>query len=380
MVGNPSDLSSSSILVVDDTPANLRLLHRLLSDEGYRVRLATSGALALRSVREEPPDLILLDVVMPGMDGFEVCRELLAQGSAQDTPIIFISALSETERKLEAFAVGGVDYVTKPFHSAEVLARVRTHLELLQHRRALAALNQRLQASNRELDRFAHVVAHDLKAPLQGLSGYAELLLITEASLSPLGRERLEHILANTRRMGDLIDRLLRYAKTTSEPATLAPVSLAGLVARVLDELQPVIEASQARVQLGELPCVRADATRIEQLLRNLLGNALKYHQPDRPPVIELRAERRGDRVLVTVRDEGIGFDEKDKPLVFGLFQRLPAHRDIEGTGVGLAVCKRIVEQHGGSIDVTSALGHGSTFSFTLPFCETAPRAAGSHL
>jgi two-component system sensor histidine kinase/response regulator len=355
-----------SILVVDDTPANLRLLHRLLGAEGYRVRLATNGELALRSVREESPDLILLDVVMPGMDGFAVCRALKEQEASREIPIIFISALSETDRKLEAFAVGGVDYVTKPFQSAEVLARVRTHLELLQHRRALLALNERLLASNRELDRFAHVVAHDLKAPLQGISGYAELLLLTDPSLSPTARERLEHIQGSTTRMGELIDRLLRYAKLSSAPPALAPVDLGALAAGICAELQPAIEACGARVDLGELPWVMADATLLEQVFRNLLGNALKYHQPDRPPVVEICAHRQGERVAISVRDEGIGFDSADEDVVFGLFQRLPAHRDIEGTGVGLAVCKKIVEQHGGRIAATSALGHGATFTFTL--------------
>jgi two-component system sensor histidine kinase/response regulator len=359
-----------SILVVDDTPANLRLLHRLLGAEGYRVRLATNGELALRSVREESPDLILLDVVMPGMDGFAVCRALKEQEASREIPIIFISALSETDRKLEAFAVGGVDYVTKPFQSAEVLARVRTHLELLQHRRALLALNERLLASNRELDRFAHVVAHDLKAPLQGISGYAELLLLTDPSLSPTARERLEHIQGSTTRMGELIDRLLRYAKLSSAPPALAPVDLGALAAGICAELQPAIEACGARVDLGELPWVMADATLLEQVFRNLLGNALKYHQPDRPPVVEICAHRQGERVAISVRDEGIGFDSADEDVVFGLFQRLPAHRDIEGTGVGLAVCKKIVEQHGGRIAATSALGHGATFTFTLPSFE----------
>ncbi len=361
------ELSSFSILVVDDTPANLRLLQRLLGGVGYRVRLATNGEMALRSVHEEPPDLILLDVVMPGMDGFSVCRALQAQEDTREIPIIFISALSETERKLEAFAVGGVDYVTKPFQSAEVLARVRTHLELLHHRRALAALNERLLASNRELDRFAHMVAHDLKAPLQGVSGYAELLLLTDSSLSPAARARLEHILGNTERMGELIDRLLSYAKATSEPPALAPLALGPLVARVCAELQPIIEATGARLELGELPWVMADPMQIEQVLRNLLGNALKYHKPEQPPVVELWAERRGELVAVSVRDQGIGFDQADEAIVFGLFQRLPAHRDIEGTGVGLAVCKRIVEHHGGRIDAISTLGQGATFTFTLP-------------
>ncbi|MFH1466292.1 MAG: response regulator [Pseudomonadota bacterium] len=366
-----SPAHEQSILVVDDTPANLRLLHQLLSGRGYRVRLAPNGEAALRSVREDPPDLLLLDVIMPRMDGFTVCRTLKADAATRDIPVIFISALSETDDKLEAFDAGGVDYVTKPFQSAEVLARVRTHLELVRNRKALQELNARLRQSNQELEQFANVVAHDLKGPLQGIMGFSDLLLITaEARLGPEEIEQIEHIQGSTLRMAQLLDNLLHYARLSSHARPFAPVDLGAVAARVRADLGARIAQQRARVEIGALPTVYADETQMWQLLENLIDNALKFHRPGAPPEVRVSAEIEGRHTRISVRDEGLGFDMHDKEKVFLIFRRLPEHQAIEGTGLGLATCKKIVERHGGAIDVTSAPGQGTTFTFTLPLRE----------
>ena len=161
--------TGKSVIVVDDVPENLRLLIQMLSDEGYHVRTAPSGELALQSIQKSPPDLILLDILMPGMDGYEVCRQLKLNDSLKDIPVIFISALNEVFDKVEAFAIGGVDYITKPFQMEEVLARVQTHL-------SLRKMRQQLEEQNRELEAFSHTVAHDLKSPLATMAGSLQLI------------------------------------------------------------------------------------------------------------------------------------------------------------------------------------------------------------
>ncbi len=183
---------AGDVLIVDDTPANLRLLYGMLGEQGYKVRLSPNGKLALMNAQAVPPDLILLDINMPGLSGYEVCEQLKADPRTRDIPVIFISALDQTEDKVKAFTLGGVDYVTKPFQVEEVLARVETHLALYTLQRQLAAANAELQeanaeleASNADLQAFAHTVAHDLKSPLGIILGYSVLLELDLAQMSP---------------------------------------------------------------------------------------------------------------------------------------------------------------------------------------------------
>lgn len=377
MADTMTPVQKQSILVVDDTPANLRLLHKLLGGEGYDVRVAPSGDLALRSVHEAPPDLVLLDVVMPRMDGFAVCRALKADPTTRDIPVIFVSALGDTEQKLQAFDVGGVDYVTKPFQSTEVLARVRVHLDLLRHRRELQTLNLKLQRSNQELEQFAQVAAHDLKGPLQGIVGFAELLILTVgAQVSEEAREHLAFIANRAIRMSDLIDNLLRYARLSTDTVPLEPVDLKAVATEVCADLDARIVELGGRVEIGELPWVKADETQMWQLFENLIANALKFHRPGCPPVVELHSTSMDRVASISVRDHGIGFDDSDKDKVFQIFRRLPDHSTYDGVGIGLAVCKKIVERHGGSIDASSKQGRGATFTFTLPLSKP-PSALG---
>ncbi|NEP45770.1 MAG: response regulator, partial [Okeania sp. SIO2H7] len=180
---NPSCEPNTDILIVDDNPYNLRLLSMILTDHGYEVRKAVSGKMALQSVKVMPPDLILLDIKMPGMDGYEICETLKNDPTFQYIPIIFISALDDVVDKVKAFSVGCVDYITKPFHQEEVLARVENQIriqvlnsELEKKNKDLQELNEKLAASNQRLNEFAHVVSHDLKQPIQGIMGFSNLI------------------------------------------------------------------------------------------------------------------------------------------------------------------------------------------------------------
>jgi two-component system, sensor histidine kinase and response regulator len=366
----------SSILVVDDTPANLRLLHQMLEREGYDVRVAPSGEMALRAVWDEPPDLILLDVIMPRMDGFTVCQELKADPRSRHIPVIFISALSDTEDKVRAFDEGGVDYITKPFQSAEVLARVNTHLDLIQSQRALRDLNERLEQSNRELEQFAYVAAHDIKAPLNRILGFSELLVLKSGpALDGDSRKYLVHIQQGVEHLSTLIDNLLSYSRISTQSKPFEPVDLRALAQGIRADLAGRIDELGANVEIGDLPRVLADESQMWQLLSNLVGNALKFHEPGTPPVVELYSEREDGFAVVSVRDNGIGIEAEYLDRIFEIFQRLHTSAEYEGTGIGLAVCKKIVQRHGGTIRIRSEPGEGTTFSFALPLQDPADGA-----
>ena len=370
MSGDPNSSSPASILVVDDTPANLRLLHQILRHEGHGVRVATSGALALRSVQEDPPDLVLLDIRMPGMDGFAVCQELKANTVTRDIPIIFLSALSETEHKLEAFAAGGADYITKPFEAAEVVARVRTHLELQRHRRALTELNEKLQRSNSELEQFAHVASHDLQEPLRMMASFSSLLASRyRGKLDQSADEYIAYILDGAERMSTLIKDLLALSRVGTQGQPFEPIPCADVVADACRDLGPAIEESGAELVVGELPVVMADRTQLRQVFQNLVANAIKFRGAQ-PPRVELRAERVSEGWEISVTDNGIGIAPEDHDRIFGIFERLHTRTEYPGSGIGLSLVKKIVERHGGRIRLDSTPGESSTFRFTLPRSE----------
>jgi DNA-binding response OmpR family regulator len=223
----------ADILVADDTPANLRLLFQMLTEQGYKVRPVPDGQWALRAARSTPPDLILLDIRMPKMDGYQVCEQIKADERTRDIPVLFLSALGEKEDKVKAFAVGGVDYITKPFQVEEVLARVRTHLSLRALQKQLEAANERLVRSNaelrernEELDAFVHTVAHDLKSPLAIAAGYAEMLALScdELEIDEIrSTSRLTAQMAHSPAELDASDLPLEQATTTGAPPFLPP-------------------------------------------------------------------------------------------------------------------------------------------------------------
>jgi len=228
-----------NILIVDDTPVNLQLLAEILKAYGYRVRVARSGALALQAAQHEQPDLILLDILMPGMDGYEVCTRLKADGRLRDTPVLFISALTEPLDKVRAFGAGGVDYLTKPFHGEEVAARVRTHLELRQQRRELEEQMVHLRELESLRDNLVHMIVHDLRSPLNGLLGGLELLSLNAKELAETDRKFLELARNSGRTLTEMINTLLDVTRLESRqmPLKLAMGDLGAFIRRSIDLL-----------------------------------------------------------------------------------------------------------------------------------------------
>lgn len=368
---DPLPNGAATILIVDDHAENLRLLSQMLIRAGYRVRVAKNGARALESVYASPPDLVLLDIMMPDMDGYAVCEHLksdIADGTiAVDIPVLFISALNEAIDKMRAFSVGGVDYITKPFQVEEVLARVQTHL-------TLRRLRLDLEARVAELDAFAHTVAHDLKDPLSVITSYADLLQEAGETLTPeLQAEATDAIAQMGYKMAGIIDTLLLLAsvRQRSEPAS-APLDMGDIVADACRRLTDTIKKHGAEIDLPDAwPPAEGYGPWVEEVWANLISNAVKYGgdaATGTPAHITLGAEmtKGGTSVRFWVRDNGPGIAPELQDEIFNAHTH-PAGMRVMGHGLGLSIVRRIVERLGGAVGVESAPGEGSTFTFTLP-------------
>ncbi|MGM9491979.1 sensor histidine kinase [Ideonella sp. YS5] len=372
----------ATVMVVDDVAANLQVMASELERGGYSVVVAQGGEEAMERAALVRPDLILLDVLMPGIDGFETCRRLKASQATRDIPVIFMTALSDTPQKLAGFDVGAVDYVTKPLDGTEVLARVKTQVALAEMRRELADRNARLaqevavrqqaeaalQRSNAELEQLAYVASHDMQEPLRMIASYLQLVEQRyQDKLDSDGREFIGYAVDGAKRMQVLINDLLTYSRVGTKARPFEPVALQTVVETALVHLRVAIEESGALVAISNpLPKVLGDSTQLVQLMQNLIANAIKF-RGSAAPEVRIECGDDGAAWCLKVRDNGIGIEPVYFDRIFVLFQRLHGRGSYPGTGIGLALCKRIVERHGGRIWVESKPGQGSAFCFTLP-------------
>ena len=382
-----SHATSSTILIVDDTPVNVSVLADHLVNHGFSVMVAQDGEEGIARAQFGQPDLILLDVMMPGMDGFETCRRLKSIHGTKDIPVIFMTALSDIGDKITGYKVGAVDYVTKPFHTEEVLARISMHLTLQAMRRQLVEQNGQLQQeiavrqkaeavveqrsqelarSNAELEQMAYVASHDLQEPLRMVTSYLQLLEQRYGGrLDADAHEFIAFAVDGAKRMQALIDDLLTYSRLGTKVKPLQPTDCGAVMETVRRLLRMAIDESGAQLQYAALPMVMGDAAQLTQLFQNLIANAIKF-QAGQPPQIAVRAEPEGEFWRFEVQDNGIGIAPEYFDRIFVMFQRLHSRSTYPGTGIGLAICKKIVERHGGRIWVESAPGQGTVFKFTL--------------
>uniref|UniRef100_A0A832M5M4 histidine kinase n=1 Tax=Oscillatoriales cyanobacterium SpSt-402 TaxID=2282168 RepID=A0A832M5M4_9CYAN len=358
---------TDDILIVDDTPDNLRVLSSILTNRGFKVRKSLDGHGAITSAKATPPSIILLDIRLPEIDGYEICQILKADPNTSHIPVIFISALDDILDKLKAFKSGGIDYITKPFQEAEVLVRVETQLRLQKLQHQLIQRNDELARFNRELEQFAYVVSHDLQQPLQTMTGFAQLLILKhQNNLDETSYEYLRGILESGHRAQQLIQDLLGYAQIEHQTQKFESVDCNVVMAKVLNNLQTIISEKKVDLTCEALPTVVGNETQLIQLLQNLISNAIKFVRPLLSPQVRITATQQNREWLFEVRDNGIGIDSENLTCIFEVFQRLHTDSEYPGTGIGLAICKKIVDLHRGRIWVESQLGAGSTFYFTL--------------
>ncbi|AKG20806.1 hybrid sensor histidine kinase/response regulator [Calothrix sp. 336/3] len=391
------------IVVIDDTPANLHLLTNLLKENGYLVRPFPSGKLGIVGIQHAAPALILLDIQMPNMNGYEVCQQLKANETTRDIPVIFISALDEILDKVKAFTVGGVDYITKPFQTEEVLARISTHLDLsrlqkllkqenylqaqqlAEQNRQLQKINRLLEKTNEELiqstrlkDEFLATMSHELRTPLNAILGMTESL--QEEIFGEINEKQFQ-ALATVERSGnhllELINDILDVSKIVSGQIELnyTNTAIIPLCQQSLEFIQP--QASKKSIHLEskvpvDLPNFRMDERRIRQVLINLLNNAVKFTPEGGAITLEVIYPitiQQQNYLQIFVKDTGMGIAAEDIKRVFEPFIQLDSNlnRKYEGTGLGLTLVKRIVELHGGEVSLTSELGVGSCFAIALP-------------
>lgn len=349
---------SAHVLVVDDQPENLLVLEELLG-EHYAVHPATDALEALAYLRDGGrADLILSDVLMADMDGFELCRQLKADPETQEIPLLFLTSLQSPADEARGLAVGAADFIQKPFSPPVLLARVSNHLKLSQTAR-------QLRNRNEELESFSYSVSHDLRAPLRAINGFASILRSTaETKLDEGERDLLDRVISNSVKLGRLIDDILIYSRATRRMGETGKVNMDAVVRLLVAELQA--ESPQADIEIDTLPPVFGDETALRQAMENLLRNAIKFSSTREHSNIQVRASVRGRELVFQVRDNGVGFDMRFATKLFGIFQRLHSESEFPGTGVGLAIVKRIIENHGGRIWFEAEPDEGATFYFTL--------------
>ena len=355
-----------NILIVDDIGANLKLLNGILISEGYDIRQVTSGELALQVAENEKPDLILLDIMMPGMDGYEVCRRLKMNPELKDIPVLFISALNETNNIVKALLVGGVDYINKPFQAEEVKARVRIHLKLQRQNKALKELNA-------TKDKFFSIIAHDLRGPFSGFLGLTNILADMPESMTSGDIHDFSLAMRDSAaNLFGLLENLLEWARLHWGVMTFEPENIL-LMPMFSEKLRLGLDSAnkkgiEIRYDIPEGLEVSADAYMLASIMRNLVSNAVKFTVKSGNIVIGAKKVP-GNAVEILVRDTGIGMRPK---MVEDLF-RLDIKTNRQGTeeepssGLGLILCKDFVEKHGGRLWVESKELIGSTFYFTLP-------------
>ncbi len=411
--------SDIKLLIVDDREDNLFSIETILEQDGYVIRTANSGRAALRILlKEDDFTLILMDVQMPDLNGFETATLIYEREKLRHIPIIFVTANDHGEDSaFKGYKMGGVDYIYKPINPELMRAKVAVFVDLYRKNHQLRAQDQkmaaankrleeeirerraseakvrtlnlqlmeninRLKATNEELERFAYVASHDLQEPLRKIILFSDRFALRNGqSLDEESKDYITRITKAAERMRMLIKNILLFSRSATDEDVYEDTSLNDLLSNIMSDLEISIEQKRAVVQVDSLPTLRIVPGQFRQVFQNLIMNALKFSKEDQAPQIHIYSERtRGaqhgnlkqalfevDYHTIYVKDNGIGFEQKYADDIFTLFKRLNSAEKFEGTGIGLSICKKIVEQHKGVISAVSKPGEGTTFIMSLP-------------
>jgi len=419
---------SPKILLVDDREDNLISMETILSQDGYRLVIANSGRRALKILLTEVDfALILMDVKMPTLSGFETAALIYEREKLKHIPIIFITANNLGEENIfQAYKTGAVDYIYKPVNPDLLRAKVSVFVELYKKNHQLMAQEQKLMAinknleleikerktseqkitelnrqllenisnletANKELDLFAFMASHDLQEPLRKIRFYSDRLFHRyNEALADEGKDDIGRIQKLSERMQTMIKDILSFSKISADEQPLIKTDLNLIMRDVVSDLETEVNTKGAQIIIDALPSLQVNAALMRLLFINLVGNALKFSKKNETPVIKISAETnfngdieqpgsKSNYVRITVQDNGIGFEQQYAKQIFDMFKRLNGKSEFEGTGIGLALCKRIVEKHHGFLSAKSKAGEGATFTISLPMIAQKKNASHEH-
>ncbi|KIC95705.1 response regulator [Flavihumibacter solisilvae] len=399
------------ILIVDDKKENLFSLKTLLELNSFQVETAASGEEALKKILKNEYALIILDVQMPVMDGYEVAESISGYSKTKNIPIIFLSAVNIDKSFItKGYSSGGVDYITKPFDPELLMLKVRTFIRLYEQTNELKRIQKELEASNEllevkvmertsdllranlelevsnaELQQYASLASHDLQEPLRKIITFNKIIEDKYLDGNPEAHRYMNKVIASCERMRSLIHDLLNYSRL-SGTSVYCETDLNNLLRETITDLELVIGEKKAKLIIEDLPAVEAIPGQVRQVFQNVISNALKFSRSGVAPQIRIWGERTsrldswghsdpvGEYLRIYIQDNGIGFDEIYLNKIFTIFQRLHGRDEYEGTGIGLAIVKKIIEKHHGLLTARSSVGEGSTFIIVLPLKQ--PRHA----
>jgi signal transduction histidine kinase len=405
-----------TILIAEDSPTQAERLKHILEHQGYTVIAAVNGRAAVEMARQQKPTLIISDVLMPEMDGYQLCEKIKSDPQLRDIPVILVTTLSDPHDVIRGLECRADNFIIKPYEEHHLFSRIqfvllnremrehdctsmgveiqfngRRHFitadrlqilnlllstyeaaiqrnqELTRAKNELRTANASLETANKELEAFSYSVSHDLRAPLRAINGFTNIVLDEGSEqLDENGKEMLSRVQNACHRMGQLIDDLLNLSKVSRGELIREDVDLVPIARSILADLQKIQPQRQVNIRIGEKLTANGDPRLLRVALENLLGNAWKFTSKHADASIEFASERREEEQVFFVRDNGAGFDMAHAEKLFGAFQRLHAMEDFPGTGVGLATVQRIINRHGGRIWAQSAPEQGATFYFTL--------------
>lgn len=404
------------ILIAEDSPTQAQKLQYILEQQGYQVTVAVNGVCALAAAQRHKPTLIISDVVMPEMDGYELCRRVKSDSQLADVPVILVTTLSDPQDVIRGLECRADNFILKPYDERYLLGRIqfvlinremrqtdqpgmgleiyfdgqkhfitadrlqilnlllstyeaaiRRNKELSLVQDTLQRTNSELEVANKDLEAFSSSVSHDLRGPLRAINGFSAILLKDHASeLSPEARHLLATVISSAQQMNRLIDDLLRFSRLGRQPLSKEAVKIATLVHEVLEELLADRAGRQVEIQVGDLPDCVGDHALLKQVFVNLLSNAFKFTRHREQTVIEIGCVAEQGSNVYFVRDNGAGFDMRNAGQLFGVFERLHSQNEFEGTGLGLSIAQRIIARHGGHIWAEAEVDKGARFCFTL--------------